>query len=868
MPIAEKIIPIPIEDEMRSSYMAYAMSVIVSRALPDARDGLKPVHRRILYAMYEQGYTPDKKHRKCAAAVGDVMKSYHPHGDSSIYDALVRLAQPFNMRYPLIDPQGNFGSIDGDPPASMRYTEAKLGRLAMELLADIDKDTVDWRMNYDNTVEEPKVLPARLPNLLVNGSAGIAVGMATNIPPHNLSEVCDAIVHLIDNPDCSDESLLEIIPAPDFPTGGLIIGTDGAKMAYMTGRGSVTMRARTSIEEIRAGRNAIIVTEIPYQVNKARLIEQIAELHKEKKVQGISDLRDESDRRGMRIVIELKNDARPQVVLNQLFKHSSLQQNFGINNLALVDEKNPRTLTLRMMLDVYLKHRQEVVRRRTQYELEKARKRAHILEGLLKALDILDEIIALIRASANVDDARSGLVNTFQFSEEQANAILDMRLQRLTGLEREKLTHEHDEIRKAIAYLEGILASEAAILGVIKDEVVDLKNRFGDPRRSEIVAGETSSFDMEDLIPPSEVVISVSHAGYVKRMPVSAYKAQRRGGKGMSGTNLREEDFLEHLLATNTHHYVVFITDRARAYKLKGWEIPEATRQAKGTALVNKLDIEPGEKVMAVIRIESLAADQYLFMATRAGIVKKTPLSEFGNIRARGLIALTLEENDELVGVRLASRNDQIMLVTKKGQSLRFPETDVRSMGRTARGVRGINLREGDEVVSMVNVSEGSELLTISENGFGKKTDIEEYRLQSRGGYGIRTMRVGNERRGEVVAARILHPGDEVILSTQDGIVIRISSDDISRQSRSAQGVTLMRVSEGDKISSVAVIPKSDDDDEGSGEIAALSEGDPAEPPPGGSSAADPEMPAEVEATLDPVADEAPPPLDEQADDE
>lgn len=811
MPIADKIIPIPIEDEMRTSYLSYAMSVIVSRALPDARDGLKPVHRRILYSMFEQGFTPDKKYHKCAATVGNVLKSYHPHGDTSVYDALVRLAQPFNVRYPLIDPQGNFGSLDGDPAAHQRYTEARLARIAMEMLADIDKDTVDWRPNYDNTVEEPKVLPARLPNLLVNGSAGIAVGMATNIPPHNLREVCDAIVHLIDHPQCSDESLLEFVPAPDFPTGGLILGTDGAKMAYLSGRGSVTMRAKTQVEELKHNKSAIIVTEIPYQVNKAKLIEQMADLVKEKKIQGITDLRDESDRRGIRVVIELSAQARPQLVLNQLYKHSWLQQSFNIINLALVDDV-PRILTLRQMLEVHIKHRREVVRRRSQYELNKAQRRAHILEGLLKALDILDEIIALIRASTNVDEARLGLVVRFGFTEEQANAILDMRLQRLTGLEREKLALEHTEVKKTIEYFQDLLASEQRILDVIKDELSDLRKRFGDDRRSEIVAGESGSIDMEDIIQPHEVVVGVSHAGYVKRMPVGAYKEQRRGGKGMSGTGLREEDWLEHIFVTNTHHFIVFITDRARAYRLKGWEIPEASRQAKGVAIVNKLDIEPGEKVMAVIPIRDFHEDAYLFMATKLGTVKKTALSEFSNLRNRGIIALTLDDNDELVGVRLTSGNDQIVLITKKGKSIRFNEADVRPMGRGARGVRGITLRDGDEVVSMANLAVGADLLVVTENGYGKRTSLEEYRLQTRGGFGVKTLNV-QERRGDVVAARIINDDDALILSTQEGIVIRIAASDIAPKGRVTQGVVLIRVSEGDKVSSVAVIPKSAQDE-------------------------------------------------------
>ncbi len=808
-----RIIPIPIEDEMKASYLAYSMSVIVARALPDVRDGLKPVHRRILYSMYEQGYTPDKKHRKCAATVGEVLKSYHPHGDASVYDALVRLAQPFNVRYPLIDPQGNFGSVDGDPPAASRYTEARLGRIALEMLADIDKDTVDWKRNYDNTVDEPKVLPARLPNLLINGSAGIAVGMATNIPPHNLREVCDALIHLCEHPNCSDESLLEFIPAPDFPTGGLILGTDGAKMAYLSGRGSVTMRARTQVEELKTNKSAIIVTEIPYQVNKAKLVEQIAELVKEKKIQGIVDLRDESDRRGIRVVIELSTGTRAQLVLNQLFKHTQLQQNFNIINLALVDETSPRVLTLRQMLDIWLTHRLEVVRRRSQYELDKARRRAHILEGLLKALDILDEIIALIRGSANVETARTGLMTRFGFTEEQANAILDMRLQRLTGLELEKLTTEYEEVRRTIAYLEGLLADRARMLEVIKEEILDLRKRFGDDRRCEIIEGESGTLDMEDLIPPSDVIVSVSHAGYVKRMPVEAYRSQRRGGRGVAGAGLREEDWLEHIFGTNTHHYVLFITDRARAYRLKGWEIPEASRTAKGTALVNKLDIEPGEKVMAAIPVRDFNEDAYLFMATRNGTVKKTALNDFTNLRNRGIIALTLDEGDELIGVRLTGGHDHVVLITRRGQSIRFAEEDVRVMGRGARGVKGINLRDGDEVVSMAIVSPESEsdLLVVTDNGYGKRTSLDEYRLQSRGGSGIKTLNV-QEKRGEVAAARTISDTDELILSTQEGIVIRIAASAISSTGRVTQGVTLMRLTEGDKISSVAVIPRSEDE--------------------------------------------------------
>ena len=808
MPL-DKIIPIPVEDEMKKSYLDYAMSVIVARALPDARDGLKPVHRRILYSMYEQGYTPDKAFRKSAATVGEVLKSYHPHGDASVYDALVRLAQPFNLRYPLIDGHGNFGSVDGDPPAAMRYTEARLSKAAMDMLEDLDKNTVDMRDNFDNTCKEPEVLPSALPNLLLNGSAGIAVGMATNIPPHNLHELVNALQRMIDQPDVSDETLLELVPAPDFPTGGLILGTEGARQAYLTGRGSVTIRARTEIEELRHNKHAIIVTEIPYQVNKTRLIEQIAELVKEKKITGITDLRDESDRRGMRILIELTAAARPQVVLNQLYKHTSLQQNFGVNNLALVGGV-PRTLTLRQCLEAYLGHRREVVRRRTEYELEKARRRAHILEGLLKALDHLDEVIQTIRSSQTVEEARTRLMGQFDLTEEQASAILDMRLQRLTGLERNKLVAEHEQVMATIADLVTILGNEQLLLGVIRDELETLRKKYGDARRSEIVRGETGTLDVEDLIPEQQVVISVSHAGWVKRMPTEAYRAQRRGGKGVTGTALRDEDFLEHILTTNSHHYLMFITTRARAYRLKAWQVPEASRQAKGTALVNLLDIEPGEKVMAVFPIHSEEEDAHVFLATRLGYVKKTPLSDFDNIRAKGLIALTLEDGDELVGGRLTSGSDELVLITRKGMSIRFSEADVRAMGRAARGVRGIRLRDTDEVVSMANLTAGSELLVTTENGFGKRTGIEEYRQQTRGGTGIKTMNVG-ERRGDVVSARMIDPGDEIIVCTQEGVVIRMSAEAISTQGRTAQGVTLIRLNEGDRVTSMAVIPREDD---------------------------------------------------------
>ena len=808
MPV-DKIIPIPIEDEMKKSYLDYAMSVIVSRALPDARDGLKPVHRRILYSMYEQGYTPDKAFRKSAATVGEVLKSYHPHGDSSVYDALVRMAQPFNLRYPLIDGHGNFGSVDGDPPAAMRYTEARLAKMALEVLNDLDKNTVDLRDNFDNTCKEPEVLPACLPNLLLNGSAGIAVGMATNIPPHNLGELIDAIECIIEDPTVPDERLLALVPAPDFPTGGLILGTEGARQAYLTGRGSVTIRARTEIEELKHNKHAIIVTEIPYQVNKTRLIEQIADLVKEKRVAGITDLRDESDRRGMRIMIELSAAARPQVVLNQLYKHTSLQQNFGVNNLALVGGV-PRTLTLRQCLDAYLGHRQEVVRRRTEYDLEKARRRAHILEGLLKALDHLDEVIQTIRSSQTVEEARTRLMASFELSEEQASAILDMRLQRLTGLERNKLQAEYEQVIATIADLQRLLGDPQLILGLIRDELEELRKKYGDARRSEIIQGETGTFEEADLIPETTVVISISHAGYVKRMPTEAYRAQRRGGRGVAGQALREEDFLEHIGITSTHHNLMLITTRARAYRLKAYQVPEASRQAKGTALVNLLDIEPGEKVMAVFSIHSEDEDAHVFLATRMGYVKKTPLSDFDNIRAKGLIALTLEEGDELVGGRITSGNDEMVLITRKGMSIRFNEADVRPMGRAARGVRGIRLREGDEVVSMANLTAGSELLLATDNGFGKRTGIDEYRVQSRGGQGTKTFNVG-EKRGDVVSARIINPGDELIVCTQEGLVIRLSADDVSTQGRLAQGVTLIRLNEGDKVTSMAVIPRDEE---------------------------------------------------------
>lgn len=803
----EQVIPTPIEDEMKDSYIDYAMSVIVSRALPDVCDGLKPVHRRILYAMGQQGFTPGKAFKKSASTVGDVMGKYHPHGDAAIYDSLVRMAQDFNMRYPLIDGHGNFGSVDGDPAAAMRYTESRLTHVAMELLADLEKETVDFRPNFDNSLEEPEVLPAKLPNLLVNGSAGIAVGMATNIPPHNLGEVVDALVKLIDEPETEDDEIFKIIKAPDFPTAGLIMGLDGVRKAYRTGRGSITMRANTEIFEHKNGRYDIIVTEIPYQVNKARLLEQIAELVKEKKITGIRDLRDESDRRGMRIVIELAaGNNLPQITLNQLFKRTYLQSNFGVNMVALVDGV-PKLLTLRQCLDYYLKHRFRVVTRRSRFELDKAKARAHILEGLQIALDNIDAIIQTIRSSQNSEEARVKLMERFGLSEKQAQAILDMRLHRLTGLERQKIDEEYAQLLQTITYLEELLGDEVKLFGAIRDELLEMKNKYGDERRSKIMRGIETSFEEEDLIPESEVFVTISHQGYIKRYPLSAYKRQKRGGKGIGTSKLKDEDFIEHTFVTSTHNFLLFFTNKAKVYKLKIYEIPEMGRKARGTYLMNLIRIDRDEKISAIIPVRDFEEGSgYLAMSTKNGFIKKTSLSEYSNILSSGIIGISLEDGDELVAVHQTSGQHELFVATKHGKGIRFHEDQIRPTGRNTRGVRGIKLRTGDHLVSMDYIQEGDQVLLITENGIGKRTPLEEYPLQNRYGYGVIASRV-TKKTGPVVRARVIHEEDEIIVTTNMGYVIRLEANDISIMQRHTQGVIMIRLDPDDIVTGFSVIP-------------------------------------------------------------
>lgn len=781
------------------------MSVIVARAIPDVRDGLKPVHRRILYAMYEAGMTPDKPYKKSSRIVGDVLGKFHPHGDTAVYDALVRLAQEFSTRYPLIDGHGNFGSIDGDAAAAMRYTESRMSHIALELLRDINKETVDFIPNYDEQEQEPVVLPSRFPNLLVNGSSGIAVGMATNIPPHNLREVIDGVVMLIDKPEVTVEELMTVIKGPDFPTGGLILGRDGIRKAYETGRGSIPMRAITHFEEMSGGKTRIVVTEIPYQQNKARIVEKIAELAREKKIDGITDLRDESDRKGMRIVVELRRDVRPQVVLNNLFKHTSLQTSFGVINLALVNGE-PKVLPLRDTLFHYLEHQREVVRRRTQYDLNRAEARAHILEGLRIALDNLDAVINLIRASQTVEEARNGLITTFGLSEEQAQAILDMRLQRLTGLEREKIEQEYAELMERIKYLKSILADEQLLLGVIRDELMEIRNKYGDERKSKIIAAEGEISD-EDLIPVHDVVIGITHRGYIKRVPLSTYHSQRRGGRGMSLMGTRDEDFIEGLYVTSTHDYLLFFTNRGRMYAIKAYDVPEFSRQARGIPIINLLNIEQDEKITAVIPIQSLEPAEiqgiHLFFATRAGIVKKTELSEYSNIRKNGLIAINLRDDDEVVGVKLTDGSKEIMMVTRNGLAIRFPESDVRTMGRAATGVKGIALGSKDHVIAMDVAEDDHDVLVVTSRGYGKRTPVREYRGQSRGGKGIKTMNC-TAKNGQAIEMRMVTPDDDLMIITQSGVAIRIHVRDISTQSRNTQGVRLINVDEGQEVATVS----------------------------------------------------------------
>ncbi len=794
-----RIVTVPIEEEMKSSYIDYAMSVIVSRALPDVRDGLKPVHRRILYAMREEGMTPDKPYKKSARAVGQVIAKYHPHGDAAVYDAIVRMAQDFTIRYRLVDGHGNFGSLDGDPPAAMRYTEVRLAPLAMELLRDIDKETVDFAPNFDESEKEPVILPARFPNLLVNGSAGIAVGMATNIPPHNLGEVIDGLVALIDDPETDLQRLTGIIKGPDFPTGALILGRDGIKEAYRTGRGVITMRARAQIETVKGGRMRIVVTEIPYQVNKAGLIERIAELVREKKLEGISDLRDESDRHGVRVVIELRRDENPNVILNRLYKYTQMQQTFGIILLALVDGR-PRVLNLREILVHYLDYQKEVITRRTRFELARAEARAHILEGLRVALAHLDEVIRLIRSSKDPDTARRGLMERFGLSEKQAQAILDMRLQRLTALERDKIEAEYKELTRTIEYLRAVLASERMVMQIVRRELLEVKEKYADERRTQILSGAVGDdFDVEDLIAEEDVVVTMTHRGYVKRLPAATYRSQRRGGRGVAGMGTREEDFVERLFVTTTHHHLLFFSNRGRVYRIKTHQIPEAGRTARGTAVVNLVPLERGETITAVIPVKELDSGAYLMMATRRGTVKRTGLSEFATARTSGLIALALDEGDELIGVRLSSPGEEVILATRLGKAIRFPVEDVRPMGRPARGVKGITLDEGDVVESMDTVREGCEVLTLTTAGFGKRTPVGEYPTQSRGGKGVINIRL-TEKSGQVVGVRLVYPGDEIMLVSARGVVIRVPVDDIRVSGRNTRGVAVMRLDEGDHV--------------------------------------------------------------------
>ncbi|MCM3041373.1 DNA gyrase subunit A [Paenibacillus motobuensis] len=805
-----QIVDRDINVEMRESFMDYAMSIIVSRALPDVRDGLKPVHRRILYAMSELGMYPDKPFKKSARIVGEVIGKYHPHGDSAVYETMVRMAQDFSMRYMLVEGHGNFGSIDGDFAAAMRYTEARLSKIAMEMLRDINKETIDFMPNYDGEEHEPVVLPARYPNLLVNGVSGIAVGMATNIPPHNLGEVIDGVQAMIENPDIDSLELMEYIKGPDFPTAGFIVGRSGIRQAYTTGRGSITMRAKTTIEE-NNNKARIIVDELPYQVNKARLVEKIAELVREKRIDGITDLRDESDRNGMRVVIELRRDVNPNVVLNNLYKHTSLQSTFGINMLAIVNNE-PKILTLREVLHHYLQHQVDVIRRRTEFELKKAEARAHILEGLRIALDHLDEVIALIRSSQTAEIARNGLIERFGLSEEQAQAILDMRLQRLTGLEREKIEAEYQDLLQKIAEYREILASEALVLQIISDELQEIRERYSDDRRTAIIVGEESILD-EDLIPQEEVVITITHTGYIKRLPVTTYRSQKRGGRGVVGMDTKDNDFVEHLFVTNTHHYLMFFTDRGKAYRLKAYEIPELGRTARGTPIINLIQIEQGETVNAVIPVENFDEDKYLFFATCQGIVKKTPLEDYVNIRKGGLIAVNLREDDTLIDVRLTDGEQELIMGTAKGMSIRFPESDVRSMGRAATGVKGITLDEDDQLIGMDVIVPDQDILIVTTKGYGKRTPVSDYRIQSRGGKGIKTINI-TDKNGPVVGLKVVKDDEDLMIITSSGTLIRMSMEGISTMGRYAQGVKLINIRDEDSVATVCRSDKSDDSED------------------------------------------------------
>lgn len=813
-----KVLPVYIEEEMQKSYIDYAMSVIVQRALPDVRDGLKPVHRRILYAMQEAGMASNKPYKKSARIVGEVLGKYHPHGDSSVYEAIVRLAQDFSTRYLMVDGHGNFGSVDGDSAAAMRYTEVRMGKIAEEMLDDIEKETVDFVPNYDESLKEPSVLPAKVPALLINGSSGIAVGMATNIPPHNLCEVINGLIMLIENPDIEIPELMTAIKGPDFPTAAMILGTEGIRSAYTTGRGVIKIRAKARIEPMeRSGKSRIIVTEIPYQVNKARLIENIAQLVQDKTIDGITDLRDESDRKGMRIVIELRRDVVPDVILNQLYKHTKMQDSFGIIMLALVDG-HPRVLNLKQILEYYLVHQKEVITRRTRYELGKAQERAHILEGLKIALDHLDAVISTIRSSANAEIAKAALVEKFSLSIRQAQAILDMRLQRLTGLERQKIEDEYVDVLETIDWLESVLADEAKVLKIIKDDLLEVKRRFGDERRT-LLTIDTSAIPDEDLIANEDIVITISHMGYIKRQSLDNFRNQRRGGtgkKGGSGKNVvdlkaTDGDFSEHLFLSTTHHNILFFTNKGRVYRQKGYEIPEGSRIAKGSAIINLLPIEKGEKITAVIPVKEFKEDEFLFMATNQGTVKKTNLQDFDSTRKIGLNAISLDEDEELIDVRLTDGKSSVIIATRNGQAIHFSEEDVRPMGRTAHGVRGILLAADDKVVSMDIVPENGEVLTATEQGLGKRTMVSEYRQQTRGGKGVINLKI-TEKTGLIVGIRVIVPDQEIMLISSAGIIIRMPADQISQFGRNAQGVKLMTLNDGDTVVAMAAVPSDVDE--------------------------------------------------------
>ena len=804
-----QIIDVDLQNEMRKSFLDYSMSVIVSRALPDVRDGLKPVHRRILYTMFERGLEPSKPYHKCADTVGSVLGAYHPHGDASVYDAMVRLAQDFSMRYMLVDGHGNFGSVDGDPPAAYRYTEARMSKISMDMLTDIDKDTVDFIPNYDDRLKEPTVLPSRFPNLLVNGSSGIAVGMATNIPPHNLGETIDAVCMLIDNPDAEVAELMECIPGPDFPTGGIIMGRSGIRAAYATGKGKITVRAKTEIVEAKNGRFKIIVTELPYQVNKARLIEHIADLVKDKKLEGISNIEDHSDRVGMHIEIDIKRDASPQIVLNQLFSFTQLQVTFGAIMLAIVDGE-PKILSLKEMLKCYIDFQSDVIRRRTEFDLKKAKDRAHILEGLKIAIDFIDEVIAIIRASKDLPSARTALMERFGLTEVQAQAIVQMRLGQLTNMERAKIEEEIAALQAKIKeYLE-ILASETRQLEIVKEEITAIRNKYADPRRTEIcaISGEV---DIEDLIPQEECVLTLTQFGYVKRLSVDTYKIQRRGGRGVSGMSRREEDVATEMFIINSHDYVLFFTDKGRVYRLKCYEVPEGSRQSKGINIANLLPISPDEKVTSMIRVPAFDEDKYLIMVTRQGIIKRIELNAYNTARKGGLIALELNEGDELAWVRMTDGNQQVIVATKKGVAIRFNETDVRPMGRLARGVKALKLKDGDSVVGMSVVREGGLVLTVSETGYGRLSSPDDYRIQSRGGKGLTNYHV--EKYGDVAAIKVVNLDDDIIIISQDGIIIRIAAESIRVCSRPSKGVTVMKVSGEDKVVTIARAPHENEEE-------------------------------------------------------